>query len=85
MQSSDITQWSANDYVADLTERATGQNIKFEGKLLKKYPPIFTPTRYEMQPCTVKDKDGNIILWYIPSAVTSQCAVSSLVSVGSRR
>lgn len=64
--------------MADLTERATGQNIKFEGKLLKKFSPIFAPTRYEMQPCIVKDKDGNIMLWYIPGAITTQRAVSPL-------
>jgi len=78
MPSLDITQWSADDYVGDLTVRQTGQNAKVEGKLLKKYPPIFGCTRYEMQPCTVKDKEGNIMLWYLPGALTKQRSVSSL-------
>jgi Oxygenase domain of the 2OGFeDO superfamily len=73
--------------VADLTPRATGQNSKFEAKLLKKYPPIFTPTRYEMHPCIVQDKDGNILLWYLPGAITMRRAVSfffHILAVGFR-
>jgi len=33
----DKTKWKAEDYVADLTKRATGQNMQVEAKLLKKY------------------------------------------------
>jgi len=62
--------------MADLTEHATGQNAKVEGQLLKKYPPIFSLAKYKIKPCLVKDKGGNIILWYIPGAVTMQRAVS---------
>ena len=72
----DVTNWRANDYVADLTERATGQNAKVEKGLLKKYPPIFSSNKYQMQPCIVKDKDGYIMMWYIPGAVTAQRTVS---------
>ena len=68
--------WRAEDYVGDLTARASGQNPKVEAVLLKKYPPIFEPTIYTMQPCTVKDEDGNIILWYLPGAITMQHTMS---------
>jgi len=62
--------------MADLTPRATGRNSKFEAKLLKKYPPIFAPTIYEMRPCSVQDEEGNILLWYLPGAITTRRAVS---------
>ncbi|KAF8957921.1 hypothetical protein BDZ97DRAFT_1762563 [Flammula alnicola] len=67
-----VTQWRADDYVAELTERATGRNSKVEAKLLKKFPPIFSPTVYQMEPCIVTDMDGNILVWYIPGALTTQ-------------
>jgi len=72
----DQTTWKADDYVVDLTARATGQNLKVEGKLLKKYPPIFSPPIYEMKPCTVQDEDENVMLWYIPGALSKKCTVS---------
>jgi len=74
----DKTKWSAKDYVDDLTKRATGQNLPVEAKLLKKYPPIFSPTTYHLAPSTVQDEDGNLMLWYIPGALTTQRAVSSV-------
>jgi len=64
--------------VDDLTKRATGQNLPVEAKLLKKYPPIFSPTTYHLAPSTVQDEDGNLMLWYIPGALTTQRAVSSV-------
>ena len=72
----DKTKWKAEDYVAALTKRATGQNLQVEAKLLKKYPPIFSPIRYQMEPCTTLDEDGNIMMWYIPGALIEQRAVS---------
>jgi hypothetical protein len=64
------TTWSAEDYVEDLTVRATGQNEKVEAKLREKYPPIFSPSLYYKKPCTVIDERGNLLLWYIPGALT---------------
>jgi hypothetical protein len=72
----DVTPWRAEDYVSDLTPSATGQNLNIEAKLMKKYPPIFEPTIYMMRPCIVPDKDGNILLWYLPGAMTAQYTVS---------
>ncbi len=60
----------------DLTNRATGKNLQVEAKLLKKYPPIFSPTTYHLAPSTVQDDDGNLMLWYLPGALTIQRAVS---------
>ena len=75
----DTTSWRAEDYVEELTERATGQNERVEAKLRKKYPPIFSPNTYQMKPCTVKDKVGNLMLWYIPGCLTVPRSVSFLV------
>ena len=62
--------------MAELTPRATGRNSNIESQLLKKYPPIFMPTRYEMSPCTVKDEEEIMLLWYLPGAFTMRRAVS---------
>jgi hypothetical protein len=72
----DKTKWKVDDYVADLTKGATGQNLQVEAKLLKKYPPIFSPIIYQMEPCCVQDEDGNILMWYIPGALLEHRAVS---------
>lgn len=72
----DQTKWSADDYVKNLTARASGQNQEVEAKLLKKYPPIFTPTKYEMDPCVVKDDNGIIMLWYTPGLLMKHRSVS---------
>ena len=63
--------------MADLTERATGQNDKVEKKLLEKYPPIFSPTIYQTKSFTVEDDDSNLMLWYIPGSLTIKRVVSS--------
>lgn len=55
----------------DLTKRATGKNLQ-----VKKYPPIFSPTTYHLAPSTVQDDDSNLMLWYIPRALTIKRAVS---------
>ena len=70
------------DYVEDLTMRATGQNEKVEAKLRRKYPPIFSPDAYHMKPCIVTDKLGNLMLWYLPGALTITRYVSDSVSLG---
>jgi len=53
--------WRVEDYVEDLTERATGQNEKIEAKLRKKYPPMFYADRYHTQPSTVQDEVKNFM------------------------
>jgi len=66
--------------VEDLTEQATGWNEKVEAKLRKKYLPIFSSNTYHMKPCTVQDEVGNLMLWYIPGALTATRTVSNLFS-----
>jgi len=73
----DKMNWKAKDYVADLAKCATGKNLRVEAEILKKYPPISSPTTYHLSPSTVQDDDGNLMLWYIPGALTIQRAVSS--------
>jgi hypothetical protein len=73
----DTTMWKARDYVKELSKRATGRNQRVESKLKKKYPPIFSPTAYHMEPCVVQDEVGEILLWYIPGALTPQRVVSA--------
>jgi hypothetical protein len=72
----DKTKWKAEDYVVDLMKCAMDQNLQVEAKLLKKYPPIFSPILYQMELCSVQDEDGNIVMWYIPGALIEQQAVS---------
>jgi len=72
----DVTPWRAEDYVSDLTPSATGQNLNVEAKLMEKYPPIFEPAIYMMKTCTIKDEKGNLLLWYLPEAMTEQYTVS---------
>ncbi|KAF8956033.1 hypothetical protein BDZ97DRAFT_1607550, partial [Flammula alnicola] len=69
------TSWRAEDYVAELTERSTGQILRVEAKLRKKFPPIYSPTVYTMDPCIVTDIEGNILLWYLPRALTAERTV----------
>lgn len=72
----DVTPWRAEDYASNLTPSATGQNLKVEAKLMKKFPPIFEPTRYMMKPCTILDEAGNFMLWYLPQSMTDNYSVS---------
>lgn len=77
----DVTPWRAEDYASNLTPSATGQNLKVEAKLMKKFPPIFEPTRYMMKPCTILDEAGNFMLWYLPQAMTDNYSVSNFFEV----
>jgi len=70
--------------VKDLSERATGQNERVEAKLRRKYPPLFSPESYHLKPCTVKDKVGNLMMWYIPGCLTVFRSVSEIVHVPPR-
>lgn len=83
----DTTMWKAGGYVEDLSKRATGQNQGVESKLMKKYPPIFSPSAYHMEPCIVQDEDGKILLWYIPGALTPHRVVSAapICVIGNRQ
>ena len=71
-----MVDWSADEYAQSLSPRCTGQNMKVESRLLQEFPPLFTPTRLETEPCIIIDKDGRILLWYLPGILTKKRVVS---------
>ncbi|KAF8876517.1 hypothetical protein CPB84DRAFT_1689130, partial [Gymnopilus junonius] len=77
--SSEATEWNAKNYVQELTSRCTGCNTKVEEHLRWKFPPIHTPSAYELQPCIVTDVAEHILAWYLPRVLTPQCLVSQAI------
>ena len=65
------------DYVAELRRRnkiCRGRNEKLEGDLLRLFPP--GPDEKEDRPCVVVDREGRILLWYLPGLLAWKQQVS---------
>ncbi|KAF9529989.1 hypothetical protein CPB83DRAFT_734135, partial [Crepidotus variabilis] len=60
--------WSATEYVKHLSARCTGKNKIVENKLLNKFPSL--PQGNYAKPMVIRDSQGNILLWYLPSIFT---------------
>lgn len=60
--------WSVTEYEAELRrkgKRITGHNEELEKSLEALFPPV-KPTEFIGSPCVVVDRDGIVILWYLP-------------------
>jgi hypothetical protein len=66
------TNWSVKDYVEELKNwpRCTGMNDTLEAELIKRFPPVEKQERDEYLPCTIGDKDGYVMMWYLPGILS---------------
>lgn len=67
-----LVPWSAEEYSESLSPKQTGRNAKVESKLQEEYPPLFPlgDAREISDPCTIIDKDGRVLCWYLPGLLT---------------
>ena len=73
------TSWSVKDYTDELrriSPRCTGLNNGLEEKLLKSFPPLQNETF--MSSGVVTDKNGLILMWYLPRILTPKRQVRDL-------
>ncbi|KAF9522347.1 hypothetical protein CPB83DRAFT_899705 [Crepidotus variabilis] len=66
------TTWSVKDYrdyIRKVSPCSTGRNKTFERKLLRKFPPIYKSTLRLTRPAMVVDKDGRILVCYLPRLI----------------
>lgn len=64
-----VMAWSAEEYRNSLSSRPTGQNEAVEAKQEAKFHPLTNMPLLE-RPAVVVDRDGKIILWYVPNIMT---------------
>ena len=65
------TNWLVTDYIAELQRRGkccNGQQTKVEAEMEK----MFHPCQREKidDPCIIVDKEGVILLWYLPGMLS---------------
>jgi hypothetical protein len=63
--------WDADRYADALGSRPSGQAEAFEQAILKRYP--IDPQhkgRFIADPCIIHDRNGKILFWYLPDALT---------------
>ena len=58
-----------------MSTNPSGRNPRTEAELLRLFGPIDDPPKFSSEPCTILDKDGNILLWYLPRALTQSRVV----------
>ena len=66
--------WSINDYIDIL--KIGGQEA--EEKLLRMFPP--GETELINSPCVIVDKNGKILLWYLPQVISPKRRVSKFAN-----
>lgn len=74
------TSWDVKNYISEITVRASGLNITVEDKLRKKFHPIYSPTAFQRDPCVITDQSGNVLLWYLPRAMSLSTSVSPIIT-----
>lgn len=69
--------WSIREYSSRLTACQNVRSAKLEADLMKDFPPL-TPGALQLikTPCIVVDSEDNIVLWYLPEALTIRRHVS---------
>jgi hypothetical protein len=77
-----VLPWGIEDYARRLTPCQNIGTPSNENRLSKDFPPLFTVENGQLlpleEPCTVVDSRGIIILWYIPSSLSTKRNVSSV-------
>jgi hypothetical protein len=71
--------------MASLPVGATGRNQEEETALMKKFPPgpdFGLPENQFSRAATVLDKEGTILLWYLPGVVSKNAQVSEFCKKG---
>lgn len=64
------TRWDVERYTENVTLRNTGAIDDFDNLLQSKFEPLERGT-VEIEPLTVADRGGQIILWYLPGILTT--------------
>jgi hypothetical protein len=65
--------WDADRYSDRLGARPTGQKANFKATLQNHYPiDPQNMDRYINEPCVVPDRNGKILFWYLPDALTPE-------------
>jgi hypothetical protein len=73
--------WDADRYADALGSRPSGQGEAFKRSILKRYP--INPDhsgRFIADPCIIHDRNGKILFWYLPDALTPDQKVRFLVT-----
>lgn len=68
--------------MASLPVGATGRNQREEKALMKKFPPgpdFGVPENQFSGAATVLDKEGTVLLWYLPGVVSKDAQVSEFL------
>ena len=71
--------WTPTEYMASLPVGATGHNKEEEKALMKKFPPgpdFGVLENWFSRVATILDKEGTILLWYLPGVVSKNAQVS---------
>jgi hypothetical protein len=70
-------QWSAAAYADILTPMVSGQNEEQEQQYTRQFPPSNQPPfPWTNDPAIVVDRDGVILLWYLPRVLSAARLVS---------
>ena len=77
-----VLPWAIEDYAGRLTSCQNIGTPSNENQLRKDFPPLFTTEDGELlplqeEPCIVVNSRRIIVLWYLPSSLSSQRNVSS--------
>jgi hypothetical protein len=74
--------WDAVRYADSLTRRQTGKNDQFEGRLANRFPvDEENKGRFISVPCIIVDRNGVILCWFLPGALSSQRQVNNSVFI----
>jgi hypothetical protein len=71
--------WSVQEYTDELrrnSPRCSGQNENLEERILRMFPP--TEKELVVLPAVVTDKNGLVLLWYLPGLLSRRRRVSPL-------
>lgn len=64
--------WRAADYAKSIPGNSTGRKEDIEAKLLAMFPVVFDPPKlFPAVPATVVDRDGVVVMWYLPEVLTA--------------
>jgi hypothetical protein len=82
----DQTSWDVREYIEKLSPRQSGSNEELEKKLLARFPPIYQKTSendipYLDKPCHITDRNGRILLWYLPQVFTEATRVITFLGL----
>lgn len=73
--------WSSEtykDYLKVHGPQATSQNAQLKGRLLQQFPLLHARNPViEVEPFVLCNVNGNILIWYLPSALQDSQQVSS--------